>query len=164
MNTSENDTLFGSDFRDTLFPREGNDTVFANGGNDLVNGGSGNDSIVGGSGHDQLLGGSGLLDNDTIEGGLGNDRIVGGDGSDLLEGGFGSDTFRYSSFNGIDTIKDFNFIQNDKIEINSLATGVSSSDQFQYNQSIGVLQFDGRDFIRFTPGTNFDVNRDINFT
>ena len=131
-----NDLLIGSEGDDTIYGGEGNDDIYGDygvtetyighdalygeGGDDYIYGGAGNDHIDGGTGNDILYGGDG---NDVILGQDGNDHIIGQVGNDWLHGGAGADTFWYLSANeGVDTIKDFNIWQGDKLELSNVIT------------------------------------------
>lgn len=115
-------------------------------------------NIIGGAYDDRLYG---AALNDTLNGGAGNDTIDAGAGRDLLTGGAGADRFYfYTRTEGIDTITDFNVVD-DAIYISSsfgggltagtaittaqFTLGSSASDssgRFIYNQSTGALFFD----------------------
>jgi serralysin len=117
-----------------------------------------NDSLSSGAGNDTIDAGAG---NDTLNGGAGNDTLIGGAGTDQLTGGAGADRFYfYTRTQGIDTITDFNVVD-DAIYISSsfgggLMAGAAittaqftlgssasdSSDRFIYNQNTGALFFD----------------------
>jgi thiamine pyrophosphokinase len=82
--------------------------------------GSGGVGRIGGN--DILEGGFG---NDVIFGQEGNDYISGNGGNDTLYGGTGADVFAFHSLtDGIDTVKDFNSLQGDKLDIHDVLTGV----------------------------------------
>jgi len=123
------DSLIGGAGNDNLFGGTENDTLNGGSENDTLNGGDGNDSLIGGTGADSLQGGDGIdtleggadadvllgFDgNDTLFGGGGNDTLTGGDGIDTLTGGADLDVFdfNFTTF-GIDTITDFNPLQDD---------------------------------------------------
>jgi Ca2+-binding RTX toxin-like protein len=111
---------------------------------DNVRGTNANDSIAGDGQNNQLFGNDG---NDTISGGLGNDTLSGGKGNDSLIGGFGADKFFFASINdGLDTIKDYNFGQSDKIQISKVGFGTNSLAGFSYDSSSGNLSFQGTQF------------------
>ncbi|MFN6514811.1 MAG: beta strand repeat-containing protein [Nostoc sp. CreGUA01] len=111
---------------------------------DNVIGTKASDSIAGDNQNNQLSGNDG---NDTISGGLGNDLIAGGKGNDSLIGGFGADKFFFASINdGLDTIKDYNFGQSDKIQISKVGFGTNSLGGFSYDSSSGNLSFQGTQF------------------
>jgi len=96
------------------------DVAFAGGGNDTVFGEAGMDAIDGGSGDDKLYGGEGV---DALRGGSGQDLLVGGLGDDILIGDTEADTFLWASEDldaGLDTIKDFNISEGDKIDLSDL--------------------------------------------
>ena len=107
---------------------------------------------------------NGLEGNDHIEGKAGNDIINGGDGSDELWGGEGSDVFLYDSFSysGIDTIKDFNAQQGDKILVNKLAfTGSIDKTKFSYNTTTNTLSFNGKNLAVLNANSGFNLQRDL---
>lgn len=99
-----NDSLLGGEGDDKIFSGAGNDNVDAGTGDDTVFGGSGNDNIAGATGNDLIFNGGG---EDTVHGGCGDDTIWGGAGDDLLTGGAGKDFFVFGKRNGVDTIADF---------------------------------------------------------
>jgi Ca2+-binding RTX toxin-like protein/subtilisin-like proprotein convertase family protein len=81
------------------------------------------ENAFGGDGNDTLEGTS--ADNE-LRGGRGNDWIDGGAGADRLSGGAGRDTFVLSaSGGGIDTITDFNLLEDGLFLNGSVITGVS---------------------------------------
>ncbi|MEH2317886.1 calcium-binding protein, partial [Nostoc sp.] len=116
-----------------------NDVINGQGGNDIINGLSGNDLLRGGSGDDILIGGEG------------NDTLVGGVGNNILVGGIGADRFLYNTdaaFDltavGVDTIRDFNCCQGDKIVLDKTTfsaitsgagTGFSNKSDFEVTNS-----------------------------
>ncbi|MBD2680842.1 MULTISPECIES: calcium-binding protein [Nostoc] len=111
---------------------------------DNVTGTNASDSITGDGQNNQLFGNDG---NDTISGGFGNDTLSGGKGDDSLVGGFGADKFFFASVSdGLDTIKDYNFGQSDKIQISKVGFGTNSLADFFYDNSSGNLSFLGTQF------------------
>jgi Ca2+-binding RTX toxin-like protein len=89
--------------------------------------GSGSDStLTGGSGNDLLVGGDG---NDTLIGGDGDDTLYGGLGSDILVGGTGMDTFVWDHIDdgSLDTIKDFQVSEGDKIDLREVLPELKQS-------------------------------------
>jgi Ca2+-binding RTX toxin-like protein len=153
---SGNNTLIGGGGADILNGGDGNDFIDGGtgiDGNDTINGGNGNDTLLGFDGNDSLNGGDG---NDSLNGESGNDTLIGGGGADILNGGFGNDTltggtgadkFVFNSlFQGFDIITDFNFVENDKIQISTSGFGSSSFSNFSYNSSTGNLLFQGTAF------------------
>jgi Ca2+-binding RTX toxin-like protein len=138
------DLIFGGNGNDRLRGYNGNDTIFGENGNDTLEGEFGNDSLYGGKGNDNLDGGFG---NDYLEGGFGNDTLFGREGDDRLNGygvirnndsqfdslygGAGADTFVLGADigayydetgDGYAVIKDFNFSEDDKIEVSGSAS------------------------------------------
>ncbi|EEX94584.1 hypothetical protein VIOR3934_07879 [Vibrio orientalis CIP 102891 = ATCC 33934] len=95
------------------------------GSNSTLTGGSGNDLLVGGDGNDTLIGGAG---DDYLEGGDGDDVLYGGLGSDILVGGTGMDTFVWNEIDdgSLDTIKDFNVSEGDKIDLREVLPELKS--------------------------------------
>ncbi|WP_375506050.1 calcium-binding protein [uncultured Nostoc sp.] len=127
--------------------------IEGNAGHNFLVGGDGNDHLLGYEDYDILVGAAG---NDTLEGGAGNDFLNGGSGSDILEGGAGNNTltgdagadtfvFNFRS-QGIDIIKDFSYMQSDKIQISTIGFGATSTNQFSYNRTTGALSFQGTQF------------------
>ncbi|WP_392532934.1 beta strand repeat-containing protein [Nostoc sp. C117] len=111
---------------------------------DNVIGTNASDQIAGDNQDNRLFGNDG---NDTIFGGSGNDFIAGGLGNDSLIGGSGKDTFFFSSvLDGLDTIKDYSFSQNDIIQLSKVGFGASSINDFSYNASTGSLSFGNTQF------------------
>ncbi|MFN6471743.1 MAG: beta strand repeat-containing protein [Nostoc sp. SerVER01] len=111
---------------------------------DNVRGTNASDTITGDGQNNQLFGNDG---NDTISGGFGNDTLSGGFGNDSLIGGFGADKFFFASISdGLDTIKDYNFGQSDKIQISKVGFGTNSLADFTYDTSSGNLSFLGTQF------------------
>ena len=72
-NTSQGETLSGTESADTLVGTELNDTLYGFGGDDRLYGHGGNDYLVGGAGDDFLDGGTNY---DQLDGGAGNDTYV----------------------------------------------------------------------------------------
>jgi Ca2+-binding RTX toxin-like protein len=107
-------TEIGTGGDDVLLGKSGDDQLFGNGGNDFLSGGAGNDKLDGGSGNDYLAGGDG---NDVLNGGIGNDTLSGGHGNDILQGGGGADTFSFFAGGGNDTIRDFNPLEGDRLNL-----------------------------------------------
>ncbi|WP_210404397.1 calcium-binding protein [Chroococcidiopsis sp. TS-821] len=140
-----------------------NNKIVGNNANNFIDGLSGNDKLYGNAGNNTLLGYSGK---DYIEGGAGNDRIVGESGYDTLVGGAGADTFVfYSPYDGVDTIKDFKYVEGDKIEVSAsgfgITPGVNQYDGFNFNSSTGALAFNGTQFATLQLGSGFVPSLDI---
>lgn len=104
--------------------------------NNVINGGAGNDTLHGGAGNDTLIGGTG---NDTITGGMGND---------FLTGGAGSDTFLFGTYEGKDTITDFQATGTgfDIVKLNGRLMGI---DSFADIMDGGYLQQSGADVVLY---------------
>ncbi|MEL6872891.1 MAG: type I secretion C-terminal target domain-containing protein, partial [Pseudomonadota bacterium] len=126
---------------------DGTDNALDGGaGADLLSGLGGNDVLNGLGGSDFLLGGDGV---DTLNGGDGDDVLNGGTGADTLTGGAGADTFRFNTTPlSLDTIKDLDLGDGDKIDISALLTG--------YTQGTSALS----DFVKATT-TGSDVTLSI---
>jgi Ca2+-binding RTX toxin-like protein len=114
-----NDEIILSDGADRAFGGNGNDTLSGNGGGDVLAGGNGKDWMYGGDGRDSL---NGQVGADRLSGGAASDRLVGGLGNDVLAGGAGADTFRFTSNDGNDVIRDFQD-DVDTIDIDILPSG-----------------------------------------
>ncbi len=189
-----NDLIFGGNGTDTLKGYDGDDIIFGENGNDELEGELGNDSLYGGSGNDKIFGNEG---NDYLEGGFGNDNLVGGDGNDRLNGygvirnndtqfdtlfgGAGADTFVLGADigsyydetgDGYAVIKDFDFREDDKIEVSGAANryqleakSVSGIGSAALDTEIYYLHTDGsRDRIGIIEDkSGFEVNLDTNF-
>ncbi len=157
-----NDYIYGLSGNDNLSGEAGNDTIDGGEGNDYLNGGSGNDYLFGWNGNDTLIGG---LGNDQLQGEAGNDTLIGGVGSDTLTGGSGADTFvfNYLSEEGTDTITDFNYLEGDKIQVSQVGFGVTSINEFTYNNTTGALLFNGWQFatLQANLGSGFIPSLDI---
>lgn len=105
---------------------------------------------------------SGNSANNQLNGSDGNDILNGGFGGDNLAGGLGQDIFRFTNLGVIDTIADYNVI-NDTIELeNSVFTalntqGVLAPGQFR----IGAAAADANDFVIYNSTTGvlmYDAN------
>jgi serralysin len=157
------DYLDGGSGSDNLFGGNGNDRLYGQDQNDTLDGSYGNDYLEGGDGNDVLLG---SFDNDTLVGGVGEDKLYGEPGKDTLTGGAGADRFGFysppSGYEGIDVIKDFNYIEGDKIEITKSSFGASSIYQFSYNDNTGALYFNTTQFATIeNKFTGFSTQLDI---
>jgi Ca2+-binding RTX toxin-like protein len=133
-----NDFLYGANWWEDNLSLDGGDTLYGGVGDDQIIGESGNDYLFGEADQDTLLGGSG---SDYMDGGTGNDYLAGygGDGwlasdeTDTLTGGGGADTFVIDGWTdrisyrgaGYALITDFNYSENDKIQV---ASGASLAD------------------------------------
>lgn len=128
-----------------------------------VTGTPNSDTITGNSGNNVLNGKAG---NDTLLGDAGNDYLAGEKGSDILTGGGGADTFVFNfPEEGIDTIKDFAYLQGDKIQVSGsgfgIAQGQYSKFKFQETATEGVLFFQGTPFASLQLNSGFDPSLDI---
>ncbi|MBD2727165.1 hypothetical protein H6G96_12695 [Nostoc sp. FACHB-892] len=129
---------------------DGNDQLFGYGDYDILVGEAGNDTLVGGAGNDFLNGGSG------------SDKLFGGAGNNTLTGNAGADTFVFNfRFEGIDIIKDFSYLQNDKIQISTFGFGTISTNEFSYNRNTGALSFQGTQFATLENKPSFIPHFDI---
>ncbi|WP_238178401.1 calcium-binding protein [Calothrix sp. 336/3] len=167
---SGNDSIWGGKGRDNLYGLSGNDKIYGEDGEDTIDGGEGNDYLDGGNdddnifgwnGNDTLIGGNG---NDELYGEGGNDILIGGENYDTLTGGAGADKFVFKSLSeGIDTITDFKYQEGDKIEINKVGFGATSTSEFSYNNTSGALSFKGNTFayLQSGLGAGFLPNLDI---
>lgn len=146
-----NDALYGESGNDYLDGWYGDDYLDGGSGDDDLLGWYGEDSLYGGSGNDDLYG---EADNDYLNGGSGTDNLVGGSGDDTLvsygftnyeydtmTGGTGSDLFilgsadsvYYQDINpflelGYAIIEDFNYLEDDKIQVYGSHTNYTISD------------------------------------
>ncbi|TAE96222.1 MAG: calcium-binding protein [Oscillatoriales cyanobacterium] len=160
------DKINGRGGNDNILGDDGNDTLLGDSGNDFISGLKGNDILYGNDDNDRLFGGGG---NDILYGGNGNDILAGGGdidlaGNNILWGGAGADGFRfYFAPTGIDTIKDFQKSEVDKIEIHR-SFGATSLDQFSYSKTTGDLFFGQVKFATLeNKPADFLVSRDIVF-
>ncbi|BAZ12510.1 hemolysin-type calcium-binding region protein [Calothrix sp. NIES-4071] len=132
---SDDDTLKGRGGNDTLKGRGGNDKLYGGDGNDKLYGGDGIDLLIGNDGNDFLRGNNG---NDYISGGNGNDYLIGDSGNNTLLGGAGADVFFVNT--GSSAQIDYNPEEGDRVFVVSPAT---SLDDFNYDNSLGILSFQG---------------------
>ncbi|MDZ8226030.1 MULTISPECIES: calcium-binding protein [unclassified Nostoc] len=96
--------------------------------------------------------------NNLLVGNAGNDTIIGGLGNDVLTGGLGADNFTFNSANeGVDIIKDYNFVEGDVIQVSKLGFGTTNSSDFTYNASTGNLSFLGTQ-LAFVENLSSNVN------
>lgn len=118
----------------------GDDTIAGTIDSEIIIGDNGDDLLSGKSGNDTL---KGEIGNDVLFGDNGDDLLIGGAGSDFLIGGKGADRFQFDNFAKleIDIIKDFNSLEGDKIEINSLKFGATALNEFSFDPTTGGLFF-----------------------
>ncbi len=122
VGNAKNNTIKGTSQSDHLIALDGRDTLIGYAGNDILEGGNHNDCLNGGAGDDTLIGGGG------------SDRLLGGPGNDYLTGNSGADRFIFNSGRafrrtdlGVDRIRDFSVIDEDKIILNRRTfTAISS--------------------------------------
>jgi serralysin len=145
---------------------EGTDTLtnietirFANVDLDISGGGGGggDEDIVGTSDADDLDGTDAadviraLGGKDKVHAGAGDDTIDGGKGRDLLWGEDGADTFKFGNQNGMDDIKDFSFLDGDKIDL----SGVSAITDYADLVANHFFSFKGQAYIEISK--NHDI-------
>ena len=103
------------------------------------------ENIIGSQGHDIINGNN---DNNQLIGGRGNDTLIGGLGNDTLIGGVGADVFVFNPrLEAVDTIKDFDTYQGDKIQINGASFGLTEPGwfgQFSFNSATKAFSFEGQ--------------------
>ncbi len=108
------EAIIASDHNDTLEGDSNKNYFRGEAGDDILKGHGGRDTLFGGAGDDALYGGSG------------SDALTGGAGADDLYGGEGADTFKFvgdlDSAN-MDSIRDFNINEGDRIDISDLLSG-----------------------------------------
>lgn len=91
----------------------------------VLEGGEGRDSFRGSADNDVLNGNGG---NDRLTGLDGNDVLAGGAGRDVLDGGNGNDTFIFNEGDGRDSIRNFDLLGDDVLQLN--IDGINSVDDF----------------------------------
>jgi Ca2+-binding RTX toxin-like protein len=136
VGTSAAETLYGYAGAETISGGDGADLIYGRDGNDTLSGDAGADVLVGENGNDTLFGG---VDADSLQGGYGDDVLEGGAGNDLLAGGqydtwngsyagWGSDTYRFGSGAGQDSIVDYSYSPNSEVDTIELGAGLGASD------------------------------------
>ena len=176
-----NNILNGGSGKDTLKGGDGSDTYYVDNAGDVVTEAY-NDALGGvdtvfstvnftlGFGLENLtltgngnINGTGNGNNNVITGNCANNILNGGSGKDTLTGGLGADTFVFNSkFEGIDIIKDFQWTQNDKIQVSKIGFGAISPSQFSYNNLNGNLSFLGTTFATIeNKPSGFAVSLDV---
>ena len=151
--------LIGGKRKDLINGKEGNDTLLGGKGDDILLGGDNDDILLGGKGDDTLLGGN---NDDILLGRKGNDLLKGDLGNDQYIGGKGADIFAIASGEGLDTIKDFNRRQGDKI---ALTGGLSFSDLTlsRLGRSSTLISF-GTEDLAIVRGERFTAIDENSFT
>ncbi|NRQ16472.1 Serralysin C [Ensifer sesbaniae] len=115
---------------DTLTGIEG---LIGGSDDDFLHGNSGANYLAGGIGNDSLYGEGGA---DSLYGGLGNDTLYGGAGSDTMTGDGGGDTFVIDSdslSNIHDVIADYNFGEDDSVDLSALLGNLPSGTNLDGN-------------------------------
>jgi Ca2+-binding RTX toxin-like protein len=181
-----NDILNGGSGVDTLIGGLGNDSYFVENGSDavieLLNEGTDNvsssvtytllpnvenltltgSSVINGTGNSQANSIIGNAANNILNGGAGNDTLDGKTGNNVLTGGTGNDAFKFTILGHIDTITDYNVV-NDTIQLENAVftalttTGTLAAGQFR----IGTQAVDANDFIIYNNATGallYDAN------
>ncbi|PXX09490.1 Ca2+-binding RTX toxin-like protein [Nitrosomonas ureae] len=183
---SGTDIMTGGAGNDTYFVENTGDVVteFLNAGTDIVStrltytlpnnvenliltgtaavNGTGNalaNVITGNTAANQL---AGLTGNDTLNGGSGNDILDGGTGTNILTGGSGNDLFKFTTAGHIDSITDFNVV-NDTIQLeNAVFTALTTPGTLAAGQfRVGTQAQDNNDFVIYNNVTGallFDAN------
>lgn len=181
-----NDTLDGGVGSDSMIGGLGNDSFVVNVVGDVVteNLNEGTDTVnssvtytlpanvenltltgaspINGTGNGLVNTITGNAANNQLNGGAGNDTINGGIGIDRLTGGIGNDIFRFTTTGQIDTVTDYNVV-NDTIQLENAiftkltTTGTLAAAQFR----IGAQAADSNDFIVYnniTGALSYDAN------
>lgn len=173
-----NDTLTGWSGADTMLGGLGNDSYFVENAGDVATESlnQGTDTVssrltytlptnvenliltgaaaVNGTGNGQANRITENSANNQLNGGTGNDTLEGGTGTNTLTGGIGNDIFTFTSTGHIDTITDYNVV-NDTIQLENavftafLSTGKLAASQFR----IGTKPLDANDFIIYNKST-----------
>ncbi|MEO1349675.1 MAG: calcium-binding protein [Cyanobacteria bacterium J06635_15] len=158
-NNSDN-LMEGNDLDNILRGQEGNDSLYGESGNDSLSGGKGGDLIVGGRGEDFITGQAfGLLNNGGVNVLWGDDRTA---NPNAVRGD--ADKFFFELFEpeNVHIIKDFRWLEGDKIELGQAFQGASKT-QLSYNRNTGILSFDPEGSVGLTPFLKLD-NRPVGFS
>ena len=113
------DTIHGGAGADWVVGGQGDDQLCGENDNDLVYGNLGADTLSGGIGDDTIRGGQ---HGDILDGGEGNDFLSGDLGDDVVTGGSGADTFNFFAGAGSDRVLDFNYLQGDRVRLETGST------------------------------------------
>ncbi len=135
-----NDRLEGSYLGDTIMGGQGNDVVQAFRGDDIVYGGKGSDIIDGDEGNDLLFGAAGK---DQLAGDDGSDTLVGGAGDDIIEGGEGADYFGFDALTGLDSIRDFDGSEGDRLSLRAGSVARIDETQLRTEGMVHIYMKDG---------------------
>ncbi len=181
---SANNILNGAAGADTLIGGAGNDTYTVDNTGDVVteNLSEGTDKVnssvtytlsanvenltltgtsaINGTGNELANGITGNTAANQLDGGTGNDTLDGGLGNNVLTGGVGNDSFRFTTNGHVDTITDYNVV-NDTVKLENAVftalttTGTLAASKFRigtnaldaddfiiYNDTIGALLYD----------------------
>ena len=119
-------------------------------------------TAVNGTGNGLANGMTGNSAANQLNGGAGNDTLDGGTGTNSLTGGAGSDIFKFTTKGHIDTITDFNVV-NDTIQLeNAVFTALATTGTLAASQfKIGTQALDADDFIIYNNVTGallYDAN------
>lgn len=88
-----------------------------------------------------------------LNGLAGNDLLDGGAGTDILTGGVGNDIFRITTADSIDSITDFNVV-NDTIQLENATLTVLSTGQLEPGQfRVGTQAQDANDYVIYNNAT-----------
>ena len=155
--TNGNDRIIGDNKANLIRGFAGDDYMEGGFGLDTIDGGAGNDTVSYSYSSsaftwdmrtDRLsfnAGGSETIRNvENVIGSRGDDRIITNAVNNTIEGNDGADTFVFNSLDGsVDTIKDFNLGQGDRLEVSRAGFG---SGGFSYDSSSGGLFFNNEEF------------------
>jgi VCBS repeat-containing protein len=185
LGTDYSDHFYGDEFDNYFVGRGDTDYLDSNGGNDILIGGAGTDYLTGGAGNDLLIDGN---SRSILSGNDGNDLLVlqiGNYPSELIttgfynwiiaSGGSGADTFIIADegssspiANILARISDFNWTENDKIDLSDLFNAGGQSLTFSDIQSGATLYSEAGIGVDYTEiklnaytGTQIPVTLDI---
>lgn len=181
-----NDTLNGGVGADTMMGGLGNDIFVVSQANDIVTEklGEGTDKInssvtytlpgnvenltltgalaINGTGNGQANKITGNSANNQLVGGAGNDTLDGSTGTNNLTGGAGNDVFKFTTTGHVDTITDYNVV-NDTIQLeNAVFTALTTIGALVASRfRVGTQAVDADDFIIYNSTTGallYDAN------
>jgi Ca2+-binding RTX toxin-like protein len=150
VNVSNTNVISGTDGADELIGVDANETIKGGFGADVLKGGLGDDTLIGNQDNDQLFGGEGA---DVLWGGLGDDLLCPNQGNDIVYGNMGADKFILCK--GQDTIKDFNFIEGDRLlvfgDTTNVSYGMSAVGNLEVRRGTDITTLEGVTFANFDP-------------